>query len=86
MSGGRLRHVVRLSAWPKTTTAPWRTASLQTLLKPARQKLLSDAFKIEVPAGGMIYREGADPRAVLVVDGLVRVYMTSPQGRQVTVR
>ncbi|MGH3783988.1 MAG: cyclic nucleotide-binding domain-containing protein [Pseudonocardiaceae bacterium] len=30
--------------------------------------------------------EGSAPRAVLVVHGLIRVYMTSPEGRQVTVR
>jgi len=34
----------------------------------------------------MIYRAGSDPRAVLVVQGLIRVYMTSSEGRQVTVR
>lgn len=59
---------------------------LRALPRSALEKLLKDAFKIEVPAGGLIYREGADPRAVLVVDGLIRVYMSSALGRQVTVR
>lgn len=59
---------------------------LHALPKAGLEKLLTDAFKIEVPAGGLIYREGSDPRAVLVINGLVRVYMTSPEGRQVTVR
>jgi CRP/FNR family transcriptional regulator len=34
----------------------------------------------------MIYHEGDQPRAGLVMRGLFRVYMTSPEGRQVTVR
>ena len=38
------------------------------------------------PAGTTIYRAGSDPRAVLVVQGLIRVYMTSSEGRRVTVR
>lgn len=48
--------------------------------------LLADAFRIEIPAGGEPYRESDVPRAGLVIAGLVRVYMTSQQGRQVTVR
>lgn len=38
------------------------------------------------PPGSTIYRERSSPRTLLVVDGLVRVYMTAPEGRQVTVR
>lgn len=38
------------------------------------------------PAGSTIYREGSSPRTLLVVRGLLRVYMSSPEGRQVTVR
>ena len=33
-----------------------------------------------------MYRAGSDPRAALVVRGLIRVYLSSPGGRQVTVR
>jgi CRP/FNR family transcriptional regulator len=42
--------------------------------------------RVEYPAGSTIYREGADPRTLLVVHGLLRVYMASAEGRQVTVR
>ena len=49
-------------------------------------RLLADSFQVDVPAGGIFYREGAAPRAVLVIDGLVRVFMTSREARQVTVR
>jgi CRP/FNR family transcriptional regulator, cyclic AMP receptor protein len=40
----------------------------------------------DYPAGSTIYREGSFPRTLLVVRGLLRVYMTAPEGRQVTVR
>ncbi len=49
-------------------------------------KLRSEGERADYPAGTTIYRAGADPRTVLVVRGLIRVYMTSPEGRQVTVR
>jgi CRP/FNR family transcriptional regulator len=49
-------------------------------------ELLAAGDRIDVPAGSTIYRNGDYPRALLVVRGLLRVYMTSPEGRQVTVR
>jgi CRP/FNR family transcriptional regulator, cyclic AMP receptor protein len=49
-------------------------------------ELLAAGDRTEYPTGSTIYREGASPRTVLVVGGLVRVYMRSPEGRQVTVR
>jgi len=42
--------------------------------------------RIDYPAGSTIYRQGSFPRTLLVVGGLLRVYMSSPVGRQVTVR
>ncbi len=48
--------------------------------------LLAGGLRSEYPPGTIIYREGSAPRTVLVVGGLVRVYMSSPEGRQVTVR
>lgn len=42
--------------------------------------------RADYPSGTTIYRAGSGPRAMLVVRGLIRVYMTSPEGRQVTVR
>src|SRR5215218_6961370 len=50
------------------------------------EELLAEGERTEYPAGTTIYREGEAPRAALVVEGLLRVYMTSPEGRQVTVR
>ena len=48
--------------------------------------LRAEGERADYPAGTTIYRAGSDPRAVLVVQGLIRVYMTSSEGRQVTVR
>jgi len=50
------------------------------------ERLTAEGEANDYPAGSTIYREGAPPRSMLVVQGLVRVYMTSPDGRQVTVR
>ena len=49
-------------------------------------RLLVSGHRAEFPAGSTIYREGSAPRAWLVVRGLLRVYLSSPEGRQVTVR
>jgi CRP/FNR family transcriptional regulator len=52
----------------------------------ARDRLLADAVRLDLPAGSIVYRETDQPRAGLVVAGLLRVYVASPEGRQVTVR
>jgi CRP/FNR family cyclic AMP-dependent transcriptional regulator len=49
-------------------------------------RLRAEGERADYPAGTTIYRAGSDPRTMLVVRGLIRVYMTSPEGRQVTVR
>ena len=49
-------------------------------------RLRAEGECADYPAGTTMYRAGADPRAALVVRGLVRVYLSSPGGRQVTVR
>jgi CRP/FNR family cyclic AMP-dependent transcriptional regulator len=48
--------------------------------------LVSDAVLLDVPAGGIVYRDEDAPRSALVVAGLVRVYLSSAEGRQLTVR
>lgn len=51
--------------------------------------MLAEAFEVDLPAGGVIYRGVLHRETVvlaLVVEGLLRVYMTSPEGRQVTIR
>jgi CRP/FNR family transcriptional regulator len=49
-------------------------------------ELLAVGERLDVPAGSRIYRPGGYPRTELVVRGLLRVYLASPEGRQVTVR
>lgn len=49
-------------------------------------QLLMSGTCVDVPKGTTIYRPGDDPWAVLVVHGLLRVYMSSPEGGHVTVR
>jgi CRP/FNR family transcriptional regulator, cyclic AMP receptor protein len=49
-------------------------------------ELLAAGDRIDLPAGGTIYRQGDYPRTFLVLRGLLRVYLSSSEGRQVTVR
>ena len=67
-------------------SAPGRGGLLDRLPEDVRDRLLTEAHRIEVPRGGVVYRSGDPPRCVLVTAGLLRVFLTSPQGRQVTVR
>ncbi|HET9081986.1 MAG TPA: helix-turn-helix domain-containing protein, partial [Trebonia sp.] len=49
-------------------------------------RLRAEGERADYPEGTTVYRAGDDPRAALVVRGLMRVYLSSPGGRQVTVR
>lgn len=59
---------------------------LATIQPAALKRLLADAIRLDLPPGAVPYRESETPRAGLVISGLVRVYMTSEEGRQVTIR
>src|SRR5215471_2942208 len=48
--------------------------------------LRAEGERADYPAGTTLYRAGGEPRAALVVAGLLRVFLTSAEGRQVTVR
>jgi CRP/FNR family transcriptional regulator, cyclic AMP receptor protein len=50
------------------------------------RELQAEGERADYPAGTTVYRPGSPPQAALVVGGLIRVYLTSPEGRQVTVR
>lgn len=52
----------------------------------AVEQLTVDAVRLDIPAGATFYRDADEARAGIVVSGLIRVFMTSPEGRQVTVR
>jgi CRP/FNR family transcriptional regulator len=49
-------------------------------------ELRAEGERADYPAGTTVYRAGAAPQAALVVRGLLRVFLTSAEGRQVTVR
>ena len=64
----------------------WARSFLGNLPPDAVGNLIAGGERIDYPAGTVVYRESSPPRAALVISGLVRVYMSSPEGRQVTVR
>jgi CRP/FNR family transcriptional regulator len=59
---------------------------LATLPPEAAARLLAEAIRMDVPAGGTVYRDEERGRAIVVLRGLLRLYMSAPDGRQVTVR
>jgi CRP/FNR family cyclic AMP-dependent transcriptional regulator len=63
-----------------------QSSFLSDLPPEVADQLLANAMLIDVPAGGIVYRDNDAPRCVLVVSGLIRVYFTSLEGRQLTVR
>jgi CRP/FNR family transcriptional regulator len=50
------------------------------------ETLTQEAIPIDLPAGTTLYYEDDEPRCGLVLTGLIRVYMTSPDSRQITIR
>lgn len=79
-----------MNAYPVSAEAlrVWRHSLFGTKLAPAADVLLADCREVAVNAGTDIYRvldEGSSVLAV-VIHGLLRVYTTSEQGRQLTVR
>jgi CRP/FNR family cyclic AMP-dependent transcriptional regulator len=59
---------------------------LSALPASARERLLADAVRINVPAGALVYRDNERPRIIVVIRGLLRVFLSDVDGRQVTVR
>ena len=59
---------------------------LARLPPEVRDGLRAEGERADYPAGTTVYRAGSAPQAALVVRGLLRVFLTSAKGRQVTVR
>ncbi len=59
---------------------------LHALPDAAVDRLLDQALRITVPAGVSLYRSDEQPRVIVVLSGLLRVFLRSVEGRQVTVR
>jgi CRP/FNR family transcriptional regulator, cyclic AMP receptor protein len=62
------------------------SAFLAEVPDEAARRLLRDAIRLEIPAGGILYREADEPRVFVVLDGTARAYVSAVDGRQVTVR
>jgi CRP/FNR family transcriptional regulator, cyclic AMP receptor protein len=61
--------------------------SFLSALDPSESKaLIQGAVRFDIPSGTIIYRDADRPRLALVLSGLMRVFMTSSEGRQITVR
>jgi CRP/FNR family transcriptional regulator len=63
-----------------------RESFLSRLTPGTIEQLLRDSVPLTIPAGSVLYPEHGEAQAGLVVSGLLRVYIVSAQGRQVTVR
>jgi CRP/FNR family transcriptional regulator len=59
---------------------------LSALPEDAAERLLAEAIRITVSPGAVVHREEDTPRVLVVMDGLLRVFLRSADGRQVTVR
>lgn len=59
---------------------------LGSLPEAAAAELMAGALEISVPAGGEVYHGDEQPRALVVREGLLRLYHGSLEGREVTIR
>jgi CRP/FNR family cyclic AMP-dependent transcriptional regulator len=50
------------------------------------EELLEKSLPLDLAPGAILYPEEGKPRMALVIRGLVRVYLTSAEGRQITVQ
>ena len=74
------------SALEASTRSAIDASPLASFPARALARLLSEAVRLDIPAGTVPYRGGDAPRIGLVIVGLVRVYLTSAEGRQMTIR
>ncbi|MFP3944317.1 MAG: Crp/Fnr family transcriptional regulator [Alphaproteobacteria bacterium] len=60
---------------------------LRSLPPEVLAALLADSVRIRIPAGSTLHREGeSEPHVRLVVSGLLRAFVSAPDGRTLTVR
>jgi CRP/FNR family cyclic AMP-dependent transcriptional regulator len=74
---------------PPRLRAAWTQSFLADLPAEVVSALLKESYEAQIPAGETIHRELFSPgpaHLMLVLAGLVRVYRTSPEGRQLTLR
>jgi CRP/FNR family cyclic AMP-dependent transcriptional regulator len=61
-------------------------SSLRSLPRDAIDRLTVGAVLRDVGAGAPIHREGDPPFAAIVINGLIRAYVSAPNGRMMTIR
>jgi CRP-like cAMP-binding protein len=64
----------------------WQASTLGRLDKNVLDKIRRDSTLVRVPAGQPIYRGNGTPRLALMVSGLARVLVSSPDGRRATIK
>jgi CRP-like cAMP-binding protein len=70
-----------------SVAAALAASGLARLPAPAVSRLLDRARLVHIPAGSVAHREGETAEHLeLVVDGLVRAFVTAPDGRSLTMR
>jgi CRP/FNR family transcriptional regulator, cyclic AMP receptor protein len=88
--GGLHGNVTGADAPDAVASDPVQRAIAASLLgelpAPFRARILADALPVGLPAGGTIYRDESAARVALVVTGLVRVVVSAPDGRTLTIR
>lgn len=77
-----------LAAFPPAARAAWQHSFLESFPSAATVELASAARPEHLPAGTVLHCSGDGPfqALALVVDGLIRAYLRSSDGREVTVR
>ena len=61
-------------------------SNLRELPGDVLDELTAGASTVAVPAGSVTHWEGEHARFLLVVSGVVRVFVTAPDGRTMTIR
>ena len=70
----------------RAVAAALHASFLAGLPPEALDRVLAEATRLEIPAGTTLYGATEQAQGVLVVGGLMRLYLASAEGRQVTVR
>lgn len=77
------------AAFSSEVASAWNDSFMATFPPRATRALLADAHELVVKAGGFLYGGGdhaGTATLALIADGLVRTYIRSESGRQVTTR
>ena len=77
----------RLPMWTPTFGLRWRHRTLCVLPSDALDALMVGSVRTRIPAGSVTHREAdSAPYFELLMSGVVRVFLTAPDGRTLTIR